>query len=229
MTSPAHIGSRLLVGVAAPVARRSGNLRRLTSARQFHFDSEAYVKAIRESMPRYDELQSAVADAAAIPDVRIVLDLGIGTGETAAAVIERSPGALIVGIDESKDMLAVARERLGSAQVAQLLVRRIEDELPSGPFDVVVSALAIHHLSARKKRDLFRRAHAALRPGGRFVMADIVRPEASGDAVTPISRVYDRPESPRDLERWLGDAGFDASVAWRWKDLAVFVGDTRRA
>src|SRR5262245_62724772 len=44
-----------------------------------------------------------------------------------------------------------------------LLVGRLEDPLPQGPFDLVVSALAVHHLDAASKADLFRRIAATLR------------------------------------------------------------------
>jgi tRNA (cmo5U34)-methyltransferase len=51
----------------------------------------------------------------------------------------------------------------------------LEDPLPDGPWDAVVSALAIHHLSDAAKRQLFRRVAGALRPGGVFVNAEQVR------------------------------------------------------
>jgi len=53
-------------------------------------------------------------------------------------------------------------------------------------YDVVVSALAIHHLDGDGKAILFRRIAGVLRPRGRFVMADVVIPSDPADAVTPI-------------------------------------------
>jgi len=46
--------------------------------------------------------------------------------------------------------------------------------LPAGPWDAIVSALAIHHLEDDGKRDLFARAHDALGDGGVFVNAEQV-------------------------------------------------------
>ncbi len=68
-----------------------------------------------------------------------------------------------------------------------LQVRAIEDELPSGPFDLVASALCVHHLEGELKRDLFARVFAVLAPGGRFVLGDVVVPPDSADAVIPLS------------------------------------------
>jgi len=69
-------------------------------------------------------------------------------------------------------MVGVARDTLPSHRVS-LLVGRLEDPLPEGPFDLVVSALAVHHLRADNKADLFRRIAKALDVGGRFVLADV--------------------------------------------------------
>ena len=45
---------------------------------------------------------------------------------------------------------------------------------PEGPFDAVVSALAIHHLEHADVRRLLERIHGVLRPGGIFVNAEHV-------------------------------------------------------
>src|SRR5262245_43728121 len=103
-------------------------------------------------IPGYEELQEAVVAAAAEVDAEHVLELGTGTGDTALRVRAMHPNAGWIGIDSSEAMLARARERLPGAD---LRLQRLEDELPSGPFDLVVSALAVHHLDGAGKRELF--------------------------------------------------------------------------
>jgi tRNA (cmo5U34)-methyltransferase len=127
-----------------------------------------------------------------------------------------------VGIDESEPMLTRARERLGHAD---LRVRRLEDPLPEGPFDLVVSALAVHHLDGRAKADLFRRVAGRLRAGGRVVIADVIVPDDPADVVTPIDGVYDRPSRLDEQIGWLQRAGLRPWVAWSQRDLAVFAAD----
>jgi tRNA (cmo5U34)-methyltransferase len=56
------------------------------------------------------------------------------------------------------------------------------------------------------------------------VLGDVIVPDDPADVVTPIDGAYDQPSRIDDQLRWLGDAGFDASVAWRHRDLAVLVG-----
>src|SRR5215203_5978367 len=124
---------------------------------------------IRDDIPRYDDLQEAVVAATAGIDAHRILELGTGTGETATRLLASHPATTLVGIDASEGMLAVARVKLQP----DLLVQRLEDPLPKGPFELVVSVLAVHHLDANEKRDLFRRVRDVLAEGGRFVLGDL--------------------------------------------------------
>jgi tRNA (cmo5U34)-methyltransferase len=187
---------------------------------EFPFTPERYTECISE-LPRYDELQEAAAAATVGLDVRELLELGTGTGETARRVLALHPHARLTGIDESPPMLAEARRMLPPDQVRELRVARLQDPLPRGAFELVVSALAVHHLPAAEKRDLFRRVAHVLAPGGRFVLADVVVPERPADAITPLEEGYDLPDRLDDQLAWLRAAGLDPAVAWSWKDVAV--------
>jgi tRNA (cmo5U34)-methyltransferase len=182
---------------------------------QFHFDPDTYVANMREDVPVFDELQEETARATEGIDVKDILELGVGTGITSKRVLEAHPLAHLVGIDESEAMLAAADIP------GDLRVSRLEDPLPEGPFDLVVSCLAVHHLDAESKRDLFHRIAAVLRPGGRFVLADVVVPAQPEDAVTPTTPGYDKPDRLGDQLGWLREVGFAAEATWSWKDLAV--------
>ena len=189
---------------------------------QFHFHPDEYIALMESELPDYYRLQDETAAATGAGASRL-LELGTGTGETALRVLRRHPGAALVGVDVSNDMLAVARERLRGSD---LRVARLEDPLPPGPFDLVFSALCIHHLDGPGKADLFRRVAGVLSPGGRFVIGDVVVPDDPADAVTPLSPDYDLPSRVGEQLAWLADAGFSASVVWTARDLAVFLGRT---
>lgn len=188
------------------------------SGGQYHFEPESYLDLITNELPGYERLQSEVA--AATEGIRIarVLELGIGTGVTAGRVLRLHPEAELVGIDVSPEMLERARRAFPGAD---LRVARLEDSLPPGPFDLVFSALAVHHLDGPGKADLFRRIAAVLAPGGRFVLGDVVVPEDPADAVIPLGEGYDMPSRVDEQLGWLADAGLEARVLWAEQDLAV--------
>ncbi len=190
---------------------------------QFQWDPESYLELIREEVPDYDRLQGQVVCAAQSRAGR-VLELGTGTGESARRVLEQNPRAHLVGIDASGEMLTRARAIL-PANRARLLVSRLEDPLPAGPFDLVVSVLAVHHLDGPGKADLFRRIASVLAPSGRFVLGDLVVPADPADAVTPVDGLYDKPSSVSEQMLWLGEAGLTARVAWTHRDVAVIVAE----
>jgi tRNA threonylcarbamoyl adenosine modification protein (Sua5/YciO/YrdC/YwlC family) len=186
---------------------------------QYHFDAASYAEEIRSDVPAYDAFQDSVAEASGA-GARRVLDLGTGTGETARRVLVRHPEAFLVGVDENEGMLAVAGSQLPVERV-DLRVGRIEEPLPEGSFDLVTTALCVHHLDDAGKADLFRRVHEALVPGGLFVLGDVVVPVDPSFATTPLTPGYDRPSPLADQLGWLREAGFTPSVMWEQGDLAV--------
>jgi tRNA (cmo5U34)-methyltransferase len=187
---------------------------------QFHFDPDSYLELMASEVPAYGRLQDEVA-AACVPAARM-LELGTGTGETARRVLARLGGGELVGIDVSARMLEHARRVLPDAD---LRVARLEDPLPRGPFGLVFSALAVHHLDGPGKADLFARVGAVLSAGGRFVLGDVVVPDDPADVVTPIDGVYDTPSRLDEQLAWLRAAGLRVFVAWAERDLAVVVAD----
>ena len=186
---------------------------------QYHFDAGTYADAIRADVPLYDAIQVEIAGASG-SGARRILELGTGTGETARRLLARHPDAFLVGIDENEQMLAVAGGALPAARVA-LLSGRIEDPLPDGPFDLVASALCVHHLAGAAKADLFRRVRDVLARDGLFVMGDVVVPDDPALATTPLTPGYDHPSPLADQMRWLAEAGLEPHVVWEQGDLAV--------
>jgi tRNA (cmo5U34)-methyltransferase len=191
------------------------------------WDPDSYSTEIRTEIPRYDELQARVARATADREPRAILELGTGTGRTASLLLAAHPQAQLVGIDSSAEMLAAAREALPADRV-ELRLARLEDDLPARPFDLVVSALAVHHLAPDEKADLFGRVAGVLGPAGRFVLGDVVIPERAEDAVVPLEEGFDRPDTAEAQVEWLRAAGLDAEVVWAEQYLAVLRGDRPR-
>jgi tRNA (cmo5U34)-methyltransferase len=185
---------------------------------QWWWDPDTYLELMSAEIPAFAEFQEQTAAATEGVDVGAMLELGIGTGETARRVRAVHPDARLTAIDSSAEMLERARSEFPGGD---LRIARLEDALPDGPFDLVYSALAVHHLDGAGKRDLFRRVAAVLRPGGVFVLADVVVPDNPEDQQTPIDGEYDLPDRLDDQVEWLREVGFEATPAWVQKDLAV--------
>ena len=171
---------------------------------QFHRNPDTYLEQIRAEVPRFDELQEAAVAAIPFAPER-VLELGMGTGETTRHLLEAFPDAWVVGLDSSPEMVFHLREEYDDVQLA-----RMEDPLPDGPWDLVISVLSVHHLTDDEKRVLFRRVREHSRA---LVIGDVVKAEPQ---VTPIDPGIDFPDTAEQLADWC-----NGEVVWRADDLAV--------
>ena len=189
---------------------------------EFAWDPDSYLTLMAVEIPDYPRLQAEMTAAVAAHDrpPRTVLDLGIGSGLTAKRVLDALPEARMLGIDASEEMLTSAARTLDPDRT-ELRQGRLEDPLPPGPFDLVMSTLAIHHLDGPGKADLFARIAEVLPAGGRFVLADLIVPTDSSEVVTPIDGVEDTPSTLEEQLTWLAEAGLAARVHWSHRDLAV--------
>jgi len=118
---------------------------------RFDWTPEVYLERIRALVPRYDELQEQAIAAIPFPPER-VLELGMGTGETTRRLIEAFPDAWVIGLDSSPDMVFRARQTYDDVQLA-----RMEDPLPDGPWDLVISVLSAGDLADDQLEALCRR------------------------------------------------------------------------
>lgn len=127
----------------------------------------------------FTQFYQAVAVPIAETDQPVrILDLGCGTGLEIETIFRRAPNALLTGVDVSSNMLELLRKRY-SAHMGQItLVADSYLTLPFGThaYDYVVSAMTAHHLLHDAKRALYRKIHAALKPGGKYIEGDSVTP-----------------------------------------------------
>jgi tRNA (cmo5U34)-methyltransferase len=157
---------------------------------RFDWTPEVYLERIRSQIPRYDELQEQAIAAIPFAPER-VLELGMGTGETTRRLIEAYPDAWVIGLDASADMVFRARQSYDDVQLA-----RIEDPLPDGPWDLVISVLSAGDLADDQLQALCRRVKEQSRS---FVVGDTFEPEKL-----------------QALLDWSG-----GKVTWQAEDLAV--------
>ena len=177
--------------------------RRFTTVRGY--DSTSYGDGFADV---YDEWYAEVTDVQATVELvrRLaasddrrgrVLELGVGTGRLAVPMA--AAGLDVTGVDSSSAMLEVLGERARTEPAADRVVTirgDMVDDLPDGPFDVVLVAYntLFNLLDERAQRSCFRAVAARLADDGRFVVEAIVPDPAApaGSTVSVRSMTADR-------------------------------------
>ncbi|HEY6101759.1 MAG TPA: class I SAM-dependent methyltransferase [bacterium] len=162
-----------------------------------------------------------VADAVALEEAEVLLDVGCGTGTLLAELSRRRPHARVTGLDADPQILARAREKLTSSGLRATLIRAYAQDLPiaDATFDVVTSTLIFHHLSTAAKRSALAEIYRVLKPRGRFLLADFGRPQTILQwTLLSIGRLFDGIENTGAnlqgrLPAMLADAGFQVAEA----------------
>src|SRR5271166_3345462 len=117
------------------------------------------------------EVETALLDIIAAADPRDLLDIGTGTGRILEILTPRVERAL--GIDQSREMLAVARANLERNGLENGLVRlgdMYQLALPDASFDAVVIHQVLHY--ADRPAVAIAEAGRVLRPNGILVLVD---------------------------------------------------------
>jgi len=214
------------------------------------FDDAArnYDRQRRQLIPCFDDYyQAAVSLAEANAASPAILDLGAGTGLLASLLLRKYPKAKVTLIDLSEKMLDAAKTRLGEYADIEYLLGDYTNYVSDRKFDLIVSALSIHHLTDSDKRTLYENAYANLKPNGMFVNADQVlgpttlldsmykndwknKVEASGLARAEIDSAYERTKLDRMASLkiqldWLQEIGFsDVDCVYKSYSFAVLYG-----
>lgn len=150
------------------------------------------------------------------------LDAGCGAGHTAVAIAPHVQA--VVALDLTADMLAQVELLATEKDVHTVTTRQGDVEnipFDDASFDMVVSRYSAHHWpNPRKALDECRRV---LRPEGKFVLSDIVAPEAPAhDTFLQTFELLRDPSHVRDhtIPQWqamFNAAGFNSSLLFEWR------------
>lgn len=125
------------------------------------------------------QLTENMLERAYIQDGERVLDVGCATATLLIAAKARYPTAHLVGVDPDERALQIARKKIARHRVEVEVVQARAESLPFQPssFDAVMSSLMFHHLPTGIKQQAMHDIYRVLTPGGRFLLADLGRPE----------------------------------------------------
>lgn len=159
-----------------------------------------------------------------------ILDVGSGTGLFTSIVFEKYPQAEFTLIDLSDKMLKVAEERFSNFTNFKYINADYTTYEFEEKFDIVISALSIHHLTSEQKERLYEKCYNILNKEGIFINVDqVLSPHAEIEAMfsklwremvedsglprKEIEKAYERtkldnPSTLADQLSWLEKAGF---------------------
>lgn len=142
--------------------------------KQFNLIAEEYDVNRKKFIPCFEDYYKNTTQfiVSNIEEPKRVLDLGAGTGLLSYFWYRHFPASEYVLVDIADDMLNVARQRFAGIDNVSYLAADYSREIPPQDFDVIVSALSIHHLENRDKETLFERIYDKLPEGGLFVNYD---------------------------------------------------------
>jgi trans-aconitate 2-methyltransferase len=110
------------------------------------------------------EWSGQVLDRLELRGDETVLDAGCGSGGVTQLLIERLPRGHVIAVDAAPSMVEHARAQLGDR--ATVMQSDLQELVLDEPVDAVFSNAVFHWVPDHDL--LFRRLHAALRPGGRI-------------------------------------------------------------
>lgn len=148
-------------------------------------------------------------------------------------------------------MLAQAKQRFASNRLVTYSLQEHSQLSAISEYDLVLSALSIHHLDHRDKRTLFQKIYRALRPAGMFINIDqalapsrigekqyeriwLEDARANGVSELALAQARERMREDRnallsDQLTWLVEAGFDDVDCWYKRFRFVVYGGAKKA
>ena len=113
------------------------------------------------------------------PNATAMLDIGGSHGYLSVALCRRHPDlrSVVLDLPEAVEQAAplLAAEGMGD-RVVHRAGDALTDDLGTDAYDLILAFSLVHHFDAATNRELAARCARALRPGGLFVIGDLMRP-----------------------------------------------------
>lgn len=141
---------------------------------QFNSVAEEYDKNRKLFIPCYDDFYGNTTKliASNIEEPKRILDLGAGTGLLSKFWLMAFPKSEFILVDIADEMLKIAKKRFIDYKNVSFEVLDYTQNLPEKKFDIIISALSIHHLENIEKKSLFKKIYKSLSEKGVFINYD---------------------------------------------------------
>jgi SAM-dependent methyltransferase len=170
------------------------------------------------------------------PQAERILEIGAGDGRLLNLCLLKCPDALGVALDFSPLMIEKLRDRYTKEKRVKVIEHDINHPLPSslGSFDVIVSSFSIHHVSDKRKCELYKEIWQILENGGVFCNLEHVSSPTHNLHVKFFAILgmtladEDKSNILLDVEtqlKSLRKIGFEeVDCYWKWRELALLIG-----
>jgi 2-polyprenyl-3-methyl-5-hydroxy-6-metoxy-1,4-benzoquinol methylase len=184
----------------------------------------------RRSRPRYDELLFSTylakpegLSARLEAGIRVA-DVGCGSGHCITMMARRFPKSRFVGYDISESGIASARAMAAGIGNATFEVQDVASLVATTPFDLITAFDAIHDQA--DPAGVLRRIHAALAPGGTFLMLDVWASSELADNVgTPMAPYLYTMSTMHCMSVSLASGGPGLGTAWGHQTATRMLGE----
>ncbi len=205
----------------ATVVRTGRRAEREPSIRGAAADLESFIEAMQVvSRPAAGPLVARIGP----PPFKHLLDVGGGPATWTIAFLQAGPAGSRATLLDLPDVLPIAEKHLREAGLLGRVTLAggnfaVDPALPAGADLAWVSAI-VHQNSRAENRDLFRKVHAALAPGGKVLIRDLVMDESrtvpADGAMFAVNMLVNTPGGGtftfRELSEDLAAAGFTDPV-----------------
>lgn len=141
-----------------------------------------------------------------LPAKAKILDVGSGPGQFAKYMAEK--GFEVVGIDFSKEMVAIAKEKVPTVDFRHMDMRHLD--FPDNSFDGVFSAYSLIHIPSEEVLATLKGFHRVLKAGG-YVEIAVQKGEADkiiDEPFMPTEKMFFNFFTEERISNYLKEAGF---------------------
>ncbi len=187
---------------------------------RFHRWGPTYEKSLLQRL-MFDRVHRVALDELGAAPLAVVVDIGCGTGRLLRAIRQRQPNARLIGVDPAAGMIDEARRLAPQGEFHVAPAEQLP--LPDAFADVAITSVSFHHW--RDQPAGVREAARILKPGGRFILADILP--------SPFNRLLgERARTARERDELFAAAGLaplaHRRVPWTGIWMHVVVSSARR-